>query len=99
MAPHLVRWQSRWADKGLKVVEVEYGQATPLANLRLHLEEERIAHTVCYDATGEITTQRYEVRGFPTAMIIDRAGKVVWHGYPSESPSAVEKALAHALGE
>ena len=98
MAPHLVRWQSRWADKGLKVVEVEYGQATPLANLRLHLEEARIVHTVCYDATGEIT-QRYGVGGFPTALIVGRAGKVVWHGFPSENPAAVEKALARALGE
>ena len=98
MAPHLVRWESKWKDKGLKVIEVEYGPATPLENLRRHMDDLPVEHTVCYDATGEIT-QRYDVRGFPTAILVNRAGKVVWHGYPSEDAAGVEAEIARALGK
>ena len=98
MAPHLVRWEEEWKDKGLKVVEIEYGQATELETLRAHLDADDIRHPVCYDATGEISS-RFDVHGFPTALIVGRSGKVLWHGYPSQDVKGVEAALRRALGK
>jgi hypothetical protein len=98
MAPHLVRWEEQWKDAGLKVVEIEYGQATPLEALQAHLESDDVRHAVCYDATGEISS-RFDVHGFPTALIVSKAGKVVWHGYPGQDVKGVEAALRRALGK
>jgi hypothetical protein len=98
MAPHLVRWEERWKDKGLRVVEIEYGPATALEDLQAHLGEADVTHPVCYDATGEICS-RFDVHGFPTALVVGRSGKVLWHGYPSQDVKGVEAALARAIGK
>ena len=62
------------------------------------MDDQRVEHTVCYDATGEIS-QRYDVRGFPTSILVNRAGKIVWHGFPSEDTAGVEAQIERAIGK
>lgn len=96
MAPHLERWDSELREQGLRVVEVEYGGATERAELERHLAAKRPAYPVLYDADGALA-ERFAVRGFPTAFLVDRNGLVVWHGYPAQAPAAVDAAIRRAL--
>jgi hypothetical protein len=96
MAPHLDRWHERWSEKGLRVVQVEDGAATSLEELKAWALDRGVAHAILYDGGATLTT-RYGVEAFPTGVLVDRVGRVVWHGYPSADPEGVERAIARAL--
>jgi hypothetical protein len=96
MAPHLERWHERWEGEGLRVVQVENGAATPLEELKAWAEERGVAHAILYDEGG-VLAARFGVEAFPTGVLVDRTGRVVWHGIPSADPSRVERAIARAL--
>src|SRR5262245_56542981 len=98
MAPRLDGWDRTLSEKGLRVVEVEYGPQTPRATLDAHLASNSTRYPILYDEDGSVT-QRFAVRGFPSAFIVDRAGKVVWHGFPSNDVGAVQAALDRALAK
>jgi hypothetical protein len=96
MAPHLDRWDERWRAQGLEVVQVENGQATSLAELEGYVSGQGITHPVLYDGGGELA-QRYGVTGFPTAVLVSRNGRVLWHGYPTRNLPGLEAAIAKAI--
>lgn len=97
MAPHLDRWDSELRDKGLRVIEVELGPATPLATLEAHLQRKGVAYPVLHDGDGSVTA-RFAVKAFPTAFLVGRNGRVIWHGYPTKDLGAVDAAIRKALG-
>lgn len=97
MAPHLDRWDSELRDRGLRVIEVELGPATPLATLQAHLQRKGVAYPVLHDGDGSVAT-RFGVKAFPTAFVVNRNGRVVWHGYPTQDLAGVEAAIRKALG-
>jgi YD repeat-containing protein len=98
MAPRLDGWDRELRDKGLRVIEVEYGPSTERTILDAHMRQAGTAYTVLYDDDGHVT-ERFDVGGFPTAFVIDRGGRVVWHGYPTQKPAAVQAALDRALAK
>ncbi len=98
MAPHLDRWDSQFRDKGLRVIEVEYGPATPLAQLEPYLQRKGVAYPVLHDADGSIA-QRFGVGAFPTAFLVNRVGKVVWHGFPSRDVAGIEARIQAELAK
>ncbi len=98
MAPHLDRWDSQFREKGLRVIEVEYGPATPLERLEPYLQRKGISYPVLHDADGSIT-QRFAVGAFPTAFLVSRVGRVVWHGFPSRDVAGVEARIQAELAK
>lgn len=92
MAPHLDRWDSELRDRGLRVIEVEYGPATALPSLEQHLRRKPVAYTVLHDADGSVTA-RFGAQAFPTAFLVDRLGKVVWHGFPIRDVAGIDAAI------
>ncbi len=96
MAPHLVRWYSPWKERGLKVVLVELGPATPRPEFEEWISTNKIEYPALYDTRGELA-RRFGVKAFPTAILVDRAGRVIWRGFPTKDPKAVEAAIEKAL--
>ena len=96
MTPHLVKWHEQYADRGLRVVEVSNGQMDSLDGLERHLVEEGIEFPVMHDTRGEVC-HRFGVGAYPTALLVDREGKVLWHGHPFPGPN-LEKRIEAALG-
>jgi thiol-disulfide isomerase/thioredoxin len=97
MAPHLSRWHKEMADKGLVVLTVEDGRATPLDALRQALDREEVRYPVLHDGVAA-NVALYEVRGFPSAYVIGRTGKVIWEGPPLAKLSELEKTIRKAVG-
>ncbi|MCC7138648.1 MAG: TlpA family protein disulfide reductase [Planctomycetes bacterium] len=98
MAPHLDRWEKTYGERGLRVIEVENGRATrDLPTLEQALAARGVAYPVLYDADAAVT-ERFGVPVFPTAFLVDRNGKVVWHGVPLRDVTAVERRIEQALG-
>ena len=53
--------------------------------------DKRLSYPVLLDTSAEVTA-RYQVRGIPTILVLDRAGKVVYRGYQLP-PTSVLKPL------
>jgi len=98
MAPHLDRWDSQFRDKGLRVIEVELGLATPLPALEAYLAQKGIAYPVLHDGDGSVT-RRFGVEAFPTAFLVSRIGRVVWHGFPTQDLRGVEARIQAELAK
>jgi len=96
MAPRLDGWDKELRSKGLRVIEVENGYATERSELDAHMAAHETSYAVLYDGDMGVT-QRFEVRGVPAAFVVDRAGKIVWHGYPEDDLAGVRKAIDRAL--
>jgi hypothetical protein len=80
------------------VIEVENGAITPRGQFDAHRQSSPVDYAVLYDDDGSVTA-RFDVRGYPSALIVGRGGKVVWHGFPTQDPAAVEAALDRALAK
>lgn len=59
--------------------------------VRSFVIDKRLAYPVLLDASAEVAA-RYQVRGIPTLLVIDRSGKVVYRGYQMP-PTSVLKPL------
>jgi hypothetical protein len=96
MAPHLDRWHTTWKDRGLRVVKVEDGRATTLDELQAWVRSEGTKYPVVHDAGG-VLMGRFGVTRYPTALLVDRGGTILWKGYPSLDPAGVEAEIERAL--
>src|SRR5262245_47571739 len=97
MAPHLVRWHEEMADKGLVVIAVEDGRATPVDAWRQQVEGQRVPHPVLHDGAGA-NVERFEIRAYPVAYVIGRTGKVIWQGTPIRGLAGLERTIREAVG-
>src|SRR5262245_1613582 len=96
MAPRLEGWDKELRSKGLRVVEVENGYATERPELDAHVTAHATSYAILYDADASVT-QRFGVNGVPAAFVVDRGGKIVWHGYPEDDLAGVRAAIDRAL--
>jgi peroxiredoxin len=90
-------WHKRFEDKGLTIVEVNNGEIDTIDKLRAGVREHGVKHAVLWDK-GARTIRRYGVGMYPTGYILDRSGKVIWEGHPTnlsatEQIELIEKAL------
>ncbi len=85
---------SKFKDKGLSVIGVTgetKGQTEPW------VEKHSMAYPFAYDK-GLGVMSKLGLSGFPSAVLIDPSGTVVWSGHPSSlTDSTVEGVLAGAL--
>lgn len=69
--PMLERMHRRQHDRGLTVLGLT---AEDAGRVRRHLARQPVSYTVGSDASGAL--RAYGVRGIPTMVVIDRAGKI-----------------------
>jgi len=88
---------------GLHTVFEHHEAMTPVS-LRAFLHEYRIAFPVGVDAPGTTggvpqTMQAYGLRGTPSLLLIDRAGRLRRHSFGAEEDLAVGAAIAMLVAE
>ena len=103
MDPYLSKWHEQFAGEGLTIVEVDDGTSDALDAVHWWATNERIQYSVFYDTDGKLTGS-YDVRSFPTLILVGRDGKIAWqdHGWRGEAgiqqlEGEIKKALAAKL--
>lgn len=99
MDPYLAKWHEQYAGEGLSVIEVDDGSSDSLDSVQWWANNERISYPVFYDTKGLLTAS-YDVRSFPTLILVGRDGKIVWHDHGWRGESGIqelERAIAKAL--
>ncbi len=95
--PHLTALQKKFADKGVTVVGItseEAGKVKPF----VEKQGAEMDYTVAIDdddKTSDGYMKAFGVRGIPHAFVVDKAGRIAWHGHPMAGlDKAVEEMLA-----
>ena len=90
--PHLTEMQKKFAKRGVVFVGVSDETA---AKVRPFVDNmgEKMDYTVALDRDGKTSEgymRAYGVNGIPHAFIVDKEGRVAWHGHPM---AGLDKAL------
>ena len=94
LIPHLKDLHEKHADDGLTILTVHAIDGAQKKAVERFARENKITYPIGLDTTGRVMSA-YGVREIPHAFVIDRAGKVIWGGYPGEP--AFDKAVQEAL--
>ncbi|HVU64984.1 MAG TPA: redoxin family protein [Phycisphaerales bacterium] len=93
--PKLTATQAKYAGKGVTMIGVSLDQgADALDKVRTFVDKmgDRMGYTVALDAggTGAAYMGGAGVNGIPHAFVIDKSGKMVWHGNPALPSDGME---------
>lgn len=95
--PHLTELQKKYKDKGLVIVSVtakDRRQDLPKVKKFVKDNDSKMGYVVAYD-DGRATTEAYRgafgINTIPHAFVIDKQGRLAWHGNPNGP--AMETAL------
>ena len=95
--PHLIDLQQQYKGKGLQVVGVSLDQQGP-AVVKPFYQQWKMNYIVGVDDQGQVARQYGGIRSIPTAVLIDKHGKVItgFVGYrpKEEYENAIKAALA-----
>jgi thiol-disulfide isomerase/thioredoxin len=105
VVPILTDLQARYASDGLQVIAVacdEWLDQKHRAEAAARYVRDNNLNYPVFVEPGDVpggVRDRYNVQGYPTAVLLDAAGKVLWQGHPnlgrgSELEAAVKRALA-----
>ena len=96
--PHLTELQNKYGDQGLRVIGITDEEKDVVAPFVAEMGD-TMAYTVALDP-GQKTMYRYlggfGVASIPHAFVVDKSGKIVWHGNPLDG--ALEVHVAAAIG-
>ncbi len=88
---------------GLHAVFEHHAAMTPVS-LEAFIHEYRLSMPIAVDQAGDgtpipVTMQRYSMRGTPTTIIIDRAGRIRHHGFGQDDDLALGLRVGALLAE
>lgn len=84
--PHLTEVQKKYEKQRVRVVGISTEDASTVMNF-VHNMGKKMDYTVACDnesKTANSLMQAFGVNGIPHAFIIDRKGKLAWHGHPMD---------------
>ncbi|HEY2342121.1 MAG TPA: TlpA disulfide reductase family protein [Chthoniobacteraceae bacterium] len=88
--PHLNKVYEKYHPRGLNIVGISNEDA---AAVQSFMQQVPMNYTVALDPTAHYAKE-LKVKGIPHAFLLDRDGKLVWHGHPMELTEAdIEKVL------
>ena len=102
-APVLVDVHTAYAGRGLEVVGVLCDDAPPgkRAELCASYQKQQKLNYLIYTEPGESPGslgERFALKGYPTLVLLDGSGRVLWQGHPSER-AKLEAAIRAGLAE
>ena len=65
------------------IIEIDNGAIDSLDEVETHVADRNIPFTVLHDKGGAVC-DRYAVRAYPSAYLIDKGGTVIWEGHPTD---------------
>lgn len=96
--PHLTAMQQQFADRGVVFVGVS-AEAANVAKPFVDKMGAKMDYTVAADDNRKTTDgylKAYGVNGIPHAFIVDRDGRIAWHGHPMDGLDKELEKLAAA---
>ncbi|HJZ60320.1 MAG TPA: redoxin domain-containing protein [Gemmataceae bacterium] len=102
--PVLADLQSRYGAEGLQLAGVVCDDA-PLSERAARAARYHQANNLNYALFVEpgtkpgVVRERFQVESYPTAVLLDETGSVVWKGHPSAERAALEAAIRSRLGK
>ena len=95
--PHLTELQKQFKDKGVTIVGISNETADVVKPFVSNMAE-KMDYTVAVDADGQVSKKymaAFGIGGIPHAFIVDKDGKLAWHGHPmAQMDSVLERVLA-----
>lgn len=88
--PHLIKMHNNYKDKGVVLISIT---DEPLNKIRSFVKKNKMIYPI---GSGGSTSKKYNIRGIPHAVIIDRDGIIIWKGHPM---AGLDEALKKAVGE
>jgi hypothetical protein len=98
MTPYLKQWHEMFGQQGLQVVYVNNGLMANFDAVHKAIVDQHLLFAYFHDAKGT-TLASFGVRSFPTAYLINRAGKVVWEGPPIANEAPIQEKILQLLAE
>jgi hypothetical protein len=108
--PSLVDFQARYASSGLEVIAVACNEPTA-ETPRMDQQQRSLAASKyvrdnnlnfqVFVEPGEVcgvVRDRYDIKHYPTAVLLDGTGVVLWKGHPNKR-AELEAAIKQALGK
>lgn len=83
--------QKKYKNKGVILLAVSY---EPERTVKTYIDKYKVSYVV--GAGAEDAMEKYGVKGFPTAFLVDPDGKIAWTGHPQDN---VERAIDKVLEE
>lgn len=96
MDPQLVSWHEKWSKQGLVIIEIDNGAIDSLDEVEKLVASRNIPFTVLHDKAG-VVCDRYAVRAYPSAYLIDKGGTVIWEGHPTDSGANAAQRIQAAV--
>lgn len=100
--PHLIELYQKYHSKGLEIVGIAYELSTAENNWKKAIEVDKInwIHLLNnqMQKDGQDVAKMYNVSAFPTKILIDRNGLIVWKG-TGKNADELNKQLAGIFGE
>ena len=83
--PHLTEMQKKFKEKGVVFIGVS-SEKTEVVKKFVEKMGDTMDYTVAVDGgkTSEGYMEAYGISGIPHAFIVDKAGKIIWHGHPMD---------------
>ena len=92
--PHLQQIHQQFSDKGVVVLGLDVGEDGP----RVSQFARQSAYTFTLLLGSEPgVTELYFVDGFPTTLVVDRQGKIVYRAVGGQSPDTLRAAIQKAI--
>jgi thiol-disulfide isomerase/thioredoxin len=94
--PHLTELQKKYASRGVAIVGVS-DEASATVKSFVGSMGEKMDYTVAVDRdrrTSEAFMGAYDINGIPHAFVIDKEGRIAWHGHPMYGLERVLEQLA-----
>jgi len=103
--PHLTEIQKKYKDKGLMVVGVSSPSEYPNESIKtvesfVKQMGDKMDYTIGFDVQGFVQKNymnAFSIQGIPHAFIIDRNGKIAWHGHPAEDMDIVLELVVQGI--
>jgi thiol-disulfide isomerase/thioredoxin len=100
--PVLTDLQARYAAAGLQVIAVvcdDLPETQRAAAAAKYAREQNLNYALFIEP-GEAGSvrDRFDVKAYPTAVLLDSSGTVLWQGHPADPRNPIELAVKKALG-
>jgi peroxiredoxin len=99
--PQLRDWHARYAEQGLTIVGVhspEFSSERSLERVKAAVDRHGIRYPVVQD-NDFVTWRRYGVRAWPTAVLIDRQGRIRFRHIGEGRYEETERVIRALLAE
>lgn len=94
--PHLTEMQKKYANRGVVIIGVSDEEASKVKPF-VNEQGDKMNYTVAIDRdrkTSAAYMEKYGQGGIPHAFVIDKEGRVAWHGHPMSGLERVLDQLA-----